>query len=139
MHGCTSLAILIAVLCVGARAADPLPRAKAESVGMNSERLGLIAPALKADVDKGSLTGAVVAVARKGKLVYYEAIGYRDKAANAPMTKDTIFSIASMTKPMTSVALLMLSEEGKVLISDPVGKYLPQILAHRIGDEHLAF
>src|SRR5712692_6914430 len=127
MYARTSFAILVAVLCAGARAADPLPRAKAESVGMNSKRLGLIATALKADVDKGRLPGAVVAVARKGKLVYYEAVGYRDKAANAPMTKDTIFSIASMTKPMTSVALLMLSEEGKLLISDPVGKYLPPL------------
>ena len=133
MYARASFVILVAVLCVGARAADPLPRAKAESVGMNSERLGLIATALKADVDKGRLPGAVVAVARKGKLVYYEAVGYRDKAANAPMTKDTIFSIASMTKPMTSVALLMLSEEGKLLISDPVGKYLPPLASMRVA------
>src|SRR5712692_1117016 len=77
MYARTSFAILVAVLCAGARAADPLPRAKAESVGMNSKRLGLIATALKADVDKGRLPGAVVAVARKGKLVYYEAVGYR--------------------------------------------------------------
>ncbi len=133
MYARTSFAILVAVLCAGARAADPLPRAKAESVGMNSKRLGLIATALKADVDKGRLPGAVVAVARKGKLVYYEAVGYRDKAANAPMTKDTIFSIASMTKPMTSVALLMLSEEGKLLISDPVGKYLPPLASMRVA------
>lgn len=114
-------------------AADPLPRAKPEAVGMSSARLARIGEILKADVDKGRLPGAVVAVARRGKLVYYEAIGYRDKDANAPMTKETIFSIASMTKPMVSVALLMLSEEGKVLISDPVGKYLPPLANMRVA------
>lgn len=123
------------VLCIActAFAADPLPRAKPESVGMSSARLARIGAALKADVDRGRLPGAVVAVAREGKLVYYEAVGFRDRDAGAPMTTDTIFSIASMTKPMTSVALLQLSEEGRVLISDPVGKYLPPLANLRVA------
>ena len=79
---------------------DPLPRGKAEEVGMSSERLGEIEKVIKADIEKGRLPGAVIAVARKGKLVYYEAFGFRDKAAGVAMTKDTIFNIASMTKPM---------------------------------------
>src|SRR2546421_269356 len=67
---------------------DPLPRAKPEDVGMSSERLAEIAKVINADVEKGRLPGAVIAIARKGKLVYYEAIGFRDKAAGVPMTKD---------------------------------------------------
>src|SRR6478735_6904898 len=97
---------LLALASACASAADPLPRARPESVGMSSARLAHIGETLKAEVDKGRFPGAVVAVARKGKLVYYEAVGWRDKEANAPMTKDAIFSIASMTKPMTSVALM---------------------------------
>jgi CubicO group peptidase (beta-lactamase class C family) len=124
-----------AVVCIAttAFAADPLPRAKPETVGMSSARLALIGAALKSDVEKGRLPGAVIAVARKGKLVYYEAFGFRDKEANAPMTKDAIFSIASMTKPMTSVGVLMLYEEGKLLISDPVAKYLPPLADRRVA------
>src|SRR5260221_2527345 len=114
-------------------AADPLPRAKPESVGMSSARLARIGAVLKADVDRGRLPGAVVAIARQGKLVYYEAVGFRDKDAGAPMARDAIFSIASMTKPLTSVALLQLSEEGRVLISDPVGKYLPPLANMRVA------
>ena len=112
--------------------ADPLPRAKPEAVGMSSARLARLTSALKADVDKGRIPGAVVAVARKGKLVYFEAVGFRDKDAGAPMTTDAIFSIASMTKPMSSVALMQLTEEGKALVSDPVGKHLPQLANARV-------
>jgi CubicO group peptidase (beta-lactamase class C family) len=78
-------------------------------------------------VDKGRLPGAVVAIARRGKLAYFEAVGYRDPAAKAPMGRDAIFSIASMTKPMVSMAIMMLHDEGKLMLSDPVGKYLPQM------------
>jgi CubicO group peptidase (beta-lactamase class C family) len=124
---------VVALLSSAVFAADPLPRARPESVGMSSARLDRIGAALKADVEKGRIPGAVVAVARKGKLVYYEAVGWRDKDASAPMTKDAIFSIASMTKPMTSVAVLQLSEEGRVLISDPVGKHLPPLAAMRVA------
>src|SRR5436190_13207096 len=114
-------------------AAEPMPMAKPEAVGMSSARLARIGTSLKADVDQGRIPGAVVAVARKGKLIYYEAVGWRDKDAGAPMTKDAIFSIASMTKPMVSVALLQLSEEGRVLVSDPVGKYLPALANMRVA------
>src|SRR5260221_7935999 len=108
-------------------AADPLPRATPESVGMSSTRLARIGTSLKADVDQGRIPGAVVAVARKGRLVYYEAVGWRDKDAGAPMAKDTIFSIASMTQPMTSGALMQLFEESRGMGTDPVGKHLPML------------
>lgn len=117
--------------CVHAQ--DPLPRATPESVGLSAERLGRITAALKADVDGGRLPGAVVAIARKGRLAYYEAVGFRDKQANAPMPKDALFSIASMTKPMSSVALLQLQEEGRVLLSDPLGKHLPALAGRKVA------
>jgi CubicO group peptidase (beta-lactamase class C family) len=121
------VAFISLISILPAFAADPLPRASPESVGMSSQRLARIGESLRADIDKGRLPGAVVAIARKGKLVYYEAFGYLDKAAGAPMTTDAIFSIASMTKPLTGVAALMLYEDGKVMIKDPVANYLPQI------------
>src|SRR5437868_3988450 len=102
---------------------DPLPRGKPEDVGMSSERLAEIAKVVNADIEKGRLPGAVIAIARRGKLVYYETFGYRDKANNVPMTKDTIFNIASMTKPMVALASLQLYERGKLLIDDPLAKY----------------
>ena len=71
--------------------------------------------------------GAVVAIARKGKLAYYEAFGFADAAARTPMAKDSIFSLASMTKPMAAVATLMLAEQGDLLLNDPVGNYLPAL------------
>ena len=126
---------LFAAASCGALAADPLPRARPESVGMSSARLAKITEVLKSEVDKGRMPGTVVAVARKGKLVYFEAIGWRDKEANAPMTKDTIFSIASMTKPMSSVAIMQLFEEGKVLVSDPVGMHLPVLAGMRVAPD----
>ena len=136
MHAAKIAGLVLSSVSFVSLAADPLPRAKPEAVGMSSARLARIGPALKADVDQGRIPGAVVAVARKGKLVYYEAVGFRDKDAGAPMTKDAIFSIASMTKPMTSVAVLQLSEEGRVLLSDPVGKHLPALANLRVAPNH---
>jgi CubicO group peptidase (beta-lactamase class C family) len=116
------------VMCMPlmAQAADPLPRAKPEQVGMSSERLALIGKAVEAEIAHGQLPGAVLAIARRGKLVYFESFGYRDKAVGAPMTTDAIFSIASMTKPMVAVGALQLYEQGKLLMDDPVAKYFPK-------------
>lgn len=104
---------------------DPLPRARPEDAGMSPERLARIGEVLRADIDAGKLPGAVIAVARNGKLVMFQAYGFRDKGAGTPMTTDTIFNIASMTKPMTAVAALSLEEQGKLLIDDPIHRYLP--------------
>jgi CubicO group peptidase (beta-lactamase class C family) len=97
-----------------------------EDVGMSSARLQRVHDTLKTDIDKGLVPGAVVLVARRGKIVNLEALGYRDREANAAMKADTIFRIASMTKPFTSVATMMLAEEGKLLIADPVARYVPE-------------
>src|SRR6185503_20439662 len=87
------------LLAVGA-AAEPLPRAKADDVGLSSKRLDRIGQVLRADVERGRIPGAVVVVARKGRVALVQAVGFRDKAAGASMTPDSIFRIASMTKPI---------------------------------------
>jgi len=115
-----ALAISFATLAV---AQTPLPLAKPEEVGMSSQRLAKISTALKKEVADGSFRGAVVMVARKGKLVYEDAIGMQ--TPTRPMTKDAIFRIYSMTKPLVSVAAMMLVEDGVIQLTDPVGKFLP--------------
>ena len=119
--------------CGSAFAEDPLPRAKPEDVGFSSERLARIGAALKADIEAGRIPGAVIAIARHGKLVALDAYGWRDKEAGVAMTTDTIFNIASMTKPMTTVGALMLYEQGKILIDDPLSKYFPKFAEMRVA------
>ena len=82
---------------------------------------------VKVQIANGRFPGAVVLIARKGKIVYFEAFGQRDPVANTPMSKDAIFRLYSMTKPFTSVAAMMLAEEGKLTLADPVSKYLPPL------------
>lgn len=117
-------------------AADSLPVAKPEAVGLSSARLERLAQAIKQDVDRGRMPGAVVAIARKGKLVYYESFGFVDKAAGTPMPKDAIFALASMTKPMVAVAALMLAEQGDLLLNDPIGNYLPELKDMKVAGSH---
>ncbi|MGD0847308.1 serine hydrolase domain-containing protein [Bradyrhizobium sp.] len=133
----TALRILTTALCLlasgAAFAAEPLPRAKPEDVGLSSERLARIGETLKADIEAGRIPGAVIAIARHGKLVVFDAYGWRDKAAGVAMTTDTIFNIASMTKPMTTVGALMLYERGKILIDEPLAKYFPKFAQMRVA------
>jgi len=100
---------------------------------MSSDRLAEIGKVLKADIEHGRIPGAVIAIARRGKLVYFEAFGYRDKAAGVPMTTDTIFNIASMTKPMVAVGALMLYEQGRLPLDDPLAKYFPKFADMRVA------
>jgi CubicO group peptidase (beta-lactamase class C family) len=99
---------------------------KVETIGFDAGKLAAIAPAMQGVVDAGDLSGMVTLVWRKGEEVQFNAIGKRDIANNLPMTRDTLFRIASMTKPITSVAALMLMEEGKLKLSDPITKWLPE-------------
>ena len=108
-------------------AADLLPTARPETVGLSSARLERLAQAIRQEIDRGRMPGAVVAIARKGKLAYYESFGFVDKAVSTPMPKDAIFALASMTKPMVAVATLMLVEQGDLLLNDPIGNYLPAL------------
>jgi CubicO group peptidase (beta-lactamase class C family) len=132
-----AIKILATTFCLLAASAafadDLLPRAKPEEVGLSSERLARIGATLKADIEAGRIPGAVIAIARRGKLVALDAYGFRDKAANVAMTTDTIFNIASMTKPMTTVGALMLYEQGKILIDDPLSKYFPKFAQMRVA------
>ena len=125
-----SLALVLSGCATGLqRASSP------ESVGVSSERLKDMSAAFEAGVDKKEIPGAVVMLARNGKIAYFESFGYLDREAAVPMTRDAIFRIASMTKPVTSVAAMMLVEEGRLSLSDPVSKYLPEFNGVKIGIE----
>ena len=113
-----------------------LPRAESpEQVGFSSARLQRAADVIRHDVERRLIPGAVLAVARAGRIACMEAFGFRDREAGIPMTPDSIFRIASMTKPMTSVAAMMLSEEGRLDIAAPVADYLPEFAAMTVGVE----
>jgi CubicO group peptidase (beta-lactamase class C family) len=104
-----------------------MPAAKPEAVDVSPDRLSQIRTVLQKEVDTDRMPGAVVMIARRGQLIYSEAIGFQDKTAGKPMTKDAIFRIYSMTKPLASVAAMMLVEEGRMQLTDPVSKFLPQL------------
>ena len=107
-------------------AAAQLPTAKPEKVGMSSERLQRITAMLQKHIAAGEMAGASAIVARKGKVVFQTAQGVMDLDTKTPVTMETMFRIASMTKPVTSVALMMMVEEGKVHLNDPISRYLPE-------------
>ena len=125
-----SLFLAAALLAV----ALPTPHAPAapavlpepESAGFSSKRLARVDKALQGYVDRGEVAGVVGLIARSGRVVYHKSFGHRDAEAQAPMSNDTIFRIASMTKPIASVAAMMLWEEGRFQLRDPIAKYLPE-------------
>jgi CubicO group peptidase (beta-lactamase class C family) len=129
--------VVVAACALGwpltAHADDPLPRAKPEAVGISSERLALIRQRIDAEIARDQLPGGVLAIARRGKLVHFEAYGYLDKAAGTPMRTDAVFNIASMTKPMAAVAALQLYEQGRLLMDDPVSKYFPKFANQQVA------
>jgi CubicO group peptidase (beta-lactamase class C family) len=132
----TSVLAGSAIALAGAVAAAPLPRAASpEAVGLSSERLQRITRTFQRDVDEKLIPGAVVLLARNGQIAYLETFGYRDRTSGEPMTADSIFRIASMTKPITAVAALMLAEEGRLQLMDPVARYLPQLEGLKVGVE----
>lgn len=119
--------LALAFFTVLPASAAELPSADPESLGFSPERLARIGPAILGEIEKGQYPGAVILVARKGRIVYFETFGKLDPASGKPMTKDAIFRLYSMTKPYTSVAAMMLVEEGKLRLTDPVSKYLPPL------------
>ena len=119
--------VLLGFLVLGAlAAAQDLPSAKPESVGLSSERLERIAAAVQRNVDDKRIAGAVTLVVRHGKVAWFKSQGMMDREAAKAMQPDAMFRICSMTKPITSVAAMILYEEGKFLLDDPVSKYLPE-------------
>src|SRR5262245_56170800 len=119
--------LVLSSALVHAAGSESIPTAKPEDVGLSSARLDRIGQVLRGEIDHGRMPGAVIAITRRGKLAYYESFGYLDKAAGTPMTKDAIFVLASMTKPMAAVAALILVERTELLLNDPIGNYLPQL------------
>lgn len=127
--------IAIAVLVLPA-IADNTSFTVAESQGFSAPRLNAISAALERDVKNARLPGAVLLVARNGKLVYANVAGAQNPQAAIPMRRDSIFRIHSMTKPIVSVAVMSLVEEGKLVLADPASKYLPELKALQVGVEH---
>jgi len=105
----------------------PPPRATPEDIGLSTAGLARLGRVMQGEVERGLVPGAVALIARRGQLAYFESFGQRDPASGAPMATDSIFRIYSMTKPIVSVAAMMLWEEGRFLLSDPIAKYLPEL------------
>jgi CubicO group peptidase (beta-lactamase class C family) len=122
----------LTVLAVPLSAAS-IQSSKPEDVGFSSERLGRIHEAVQRHIDAHDISGAVTLVARKGRVAYFEAHGLMDLASKKPMTKDDLFWIASMTKPITGTAILMLMEEGKIRLTDPVSKFVPELRGLKVA------
>jgi len=114
----------------------PLPRAEPQALGFATDRLPRIAAALNAEIAANALPGAVLMIARRGKLGYCENFGHINPATRAAMPVDAIFSIASMTKPLVTVGALMLCEEGRLAVNEAVGNYLPQLAHMQVNPPH---
>jgi len=116
-------------------AAGPIPVAKPEEVGLSSERLQRIRESVMRRIEAKDLAGAVTLVARKGKVVHFETHGVMDLETKRPMAKDTLFRLASTTKPVTAAAILIAMEEGKLSLTDPVSKYIPEFKSPKVVAE----
>ena len=119
------VAVSIALPAISVLLAAGLPKAEPAQAGFSAERLGRIHAVLKASVDRKEFAGINVAIARRGKIAYFDSFGFQDLEEKKPMRPDTIFRMFSMTKPITRAAVMMLYEEGKFLLDDPVSKYAP--------------
>jgi CubicO group peptidase (beta-lactamase class C family) len=120
-------AVLIATAIFAPCAPAQLPTSSPESQGMASDRLARIAPVMKQEIDKGTMPGAVTLIARNGRIVHFEAHGFLDSGKTRPMPKDAVFRAFSMTKPFVSVAAMMMVEQGKFQLRDPVTNFLPEL------------
>ncbi|MCA9267746.1 MAG: beta-lactamase family protein [Planctomycetales bacterium] len=124
-----AMVVVAGAICSSAVLAESpagLPRAAADQVGMRVDALAKIPAQMKQFVAAGQISGAVTLVAKDGKIVALDAVGLRDVESQAPMQEDTLFAIASMTKPITATALMMLVDEGKIALDDPVAKFIPE-------------
>lgn len=113
----------------------PLPTAPPADLGLCPERTQRMMQALQAEVDRGYIPGAVVLLARHGRVALHQAVGQLDPAHRTPMTTDAVFRIYSMTKPVVSVAIMMLAEQGRLLLTDPIGKHLPEFAQLQVAVE----
>ena len=123
------LVFLLAVATAGAQ----VPAGAPDDVGMSAERLERVGEMIQRAIDAKQISGAVTVVARRGRVAHFEARGLMNIKANTPMRKDAIFPIASMTKPVTGVAILMLVEEGKIRLADPVSRFVPEFKEAKVA------
>ncbi|WP_316198239.1 serine hydrolase [Bradyrhizobium sp. SZCCHNS2002] len=114
---------------------QPLPEARPEQLGLSAARLQRASDAFKREVDKGTVPGVTLLVARRGQIGWFDAIGRQSPASHAPMARDSIFRIFSMTKPIVSLAIMMLVEDGELLLSDPAAKFIPEFADQKVGVE----
>jgi len=119
--------VLLLTLLAWPLAAQLIPTAKPEEVGLSSERLGRISQMMQRRIAAADIAGGVTLVARKGRIAHLEAHGVMDLESRKPMPKDAVFRLASMTKPIAGVAIMMMLEEGKLRLSDPVSKFIPEL------------
>ena len=135
MNSTTRLASTLAFIAatLASAQAQPLPTATPESAGMSSERLRHIDAFFASEIERNRVPGAVVAIARHGKLVYFKAFGFADKAKGLPMATDTIFQLASMTKPMAAVGALALTEQARLPLQSKLSDYFPGFGAMQVG------
>ena len=119
--------LFLVILLAGGAVGQEMRSLAPNGTGLSNERLERIGAVMNEHVAKGHIAGAVGLIARRGKVGYFETYGFQDKEAGAPMRKDTIFRMYSMTKPITGVAVLLLYEQGKFFLIDPVSKYLPEL------------
>ncbi|MBZ5625500.1 MAG: beta-lactamase family protein [Acidobacteriia bacterium] len=130
---------LLGVLLPAAALSQPLPVAgRPDDAGISSQRLERVRHQMKADVDSSRIPGAVLLIAHNGKIATLDAFGFQDRRSKTPMKNDSIFRIASMSKPITSVAIMILAEEGKLDIGAPVAQYLPEFKDVKVGVEGAA-
>ena len=115
---------------------SPLPHAKPADVGLCPDRTQRLMDVLRREVESGRLPGAVAMIARRGQIALLEAVGQQDPATGTPMQTDSIFRIYSMTKPVVSVAVMMLVERGQLLLSDPVSRWLPEFANQQVATAH---
>jgi len=111
------------------------PTATPSDVGLSKDGLGRLSAAFDREIERKRLPGAVLFVARRGRIAFLESLGVRDPKGSTPMTSDAIFRIYSMTKPIVSVAAMMLLEEGRLLLADPIAKYLPDFAKPNVAIE----
>src|SRR5713101_7902040 len=133
-----TLIAMCVLFWAGSVFAQSLPTSiRPEDVGLSSERLARITNFFQGEIDKGAVPGATLLIARDGKIAFFQSLGYQDREKNIPMKPDAIFRIFSMTKPITSVAVMMLAEEGKIDLLAPVSKYLPEFKDVKVGVEKI--
>ena len=115
---------------------SPLPHAKPESLGLSSLRLQRMSDAFKREIEKGTVPGLTVMVARRGQIGWFEALGKQSPASSTPMAHNSIFRIFSMTKPIVSIGIMMVIEDGHFLLGDPVAKFIPEFADQKVGVEN---